>query len=295
MTQGSFNFPTSGNPTITDTSSNFAYLGGTFFDGSNANPAGSSADWTQVVTNYSGTEPAPTETHTYASAWTISGTGGSGKIFQIQFYRGPGGGRHVIVTLAADGGNLAQNRAPFTFQPPQQSQPACFVSGTRILTQNGYKAIETLQKEDLVVLADGRQVPYRLKRQVFENTTERSAPYRIEAGAFGPAKPAADICLSPIHKLQIRKSVWISPQQAAALKNPKVRQYGIGESVTYWHIECADFLRDNLVCEGMVVESLGTRNNYRGPAKVYTWNERLGGFTRPGSVAATPRFRSADS
>lgn len=284
MSQGSFVFYTSGSSTVNYTNdTNFAYLGGTLFDGSNATPAGSSADWTQVVTNYSGTEPAPNETQTYTSTWTISGTGGTGQILQIQFRRGPGGARSVIVTLATGGGDLAQAKQPFTFNPPQ---PSCFVSGTRVLTQNGYKAIETLQSDDLVVLADGRVVQYRLKMGVFENTNERSAPYRIEAGAFGPGKPATDICLSPIHAVQIRKGVWIMPAQAAKT-NPKVRQYDIGKSVTYWHIECDDYLRDNLVCEGIVVESLRTRNNYHGSSTVYTWNRKLGGFTRPGHYNAS--------
>lgn len=285
MSQGSFTFPTSGSSTtnyVNDT--NFSYLGGTLYDGSNANPPSSSADWTQVVTNYSGTEPGPNETQLYGSAWTIAGTGGSGAILQIKFYRGPQGGRHVIVTLAAGGGTLVQGGGVYTFQPPR---PQCFVSGTRVLTQQGYKPIETLHQGDFVVLSDGRKVSFKLKQLTFESTNEYSAPYRIEAGAFGLNKPAADICLSPIHKLQIRKGVWISPE-IAAKTNPKVRQYGIGEPVTYWHIECDEFLRDNLMCEGMVVESLGTRNNYHGPQKIYSWSNYLKGFTRIGSHNARP-------
>ena len=158
--------------------------------------------------------------------------------------------------------------------------PPCFVAGTRVLTQNGYKAIETLMMKDMMVLSDGRIVDYDMKKIVVESTTTATAPYKIEAGAFGPNKPAAEICLSPHHKLQIRKGVWISPERAA-MTNPKVKQYGVGEPVTYWHIACDDYLKDNLVCEGIVVESLATNKNYTGSSKVYTWSDRLGGFTRP--------------
>jgi hypothetical protein len=63
--------------------------------------------------------------------------------------------------------------------------------------------------------------------------------------------------------------------------NSKVKQYDVGKPVNYWHIECDDYLKDNLICQGMVVESLATAKNYDGPSKVYTWSERLGGFTRP--------------
>lgn len=279
MPQGSFTFGTSGQSTknyANDT--NFAYLGGTPY-------AGPPVDWTQLVIGYSGTEPAKDETQTYSSNWTISGTRGSGRILQISFYTGPGAGRHVIVTLASGGGNLTDAGGPYTFLPPY---PLCFVSGTRVLTNYGYKPIETLLTKDLVVLSDGRIVDYKITKYVFDVTTNISAPYRIEAGAFGPGKPTVDICLSPYHKIQIRKGVWISPERAAT-KNRKVRQYGIGQPVTYFHIECGDYLKDNLVCEGIVVESLCTRKNYYGPPTVYTWSARLGGFTRPGPIKALNR------
>lgn len=163
--------------------------------------------------------------------------------------------------------------------------PLCFAEGTRVLTQNGYKAVETLLTKDLIVTSDTRVVDFSLKKISLASTNKASAPYRIEAGAFGAMKPSADICLSPLHKIQIRKGVWISPERAA-LTNPKVKQYGVGEPVTYWHIACDDYLKDNLVCEGMVVESLATNKNYDGPVKVYAWSERLGGFTRRSAGAS---------
>lgn len=274
MSQGAFIFYTNQSPEITDTSSNWSYLGGTPY-------AGPPIDWTQVVIGYSGTEPGNNETQTYSSNWTISGTGGSGKIYQIQFITGSGSGRSVRVTLDIGGGTLDQptdqNNRAYTFNPPQ---PQCFVTGTRILTQNGYKAIETLLATDVLVLSDGRlMLGYDMKKLVVESATVKTAPYRIKAGAFGRNKPNQEICLSPRHMIQIRKNVWISPVHAAK-KNQNVQQYGIGEPVTYWHIANANYLTDNLVCEGMVVESLATNNNYHGPAKIYTWNNRLDGFTR---------------
>lgn len=163
-----------------------------------------------------------------------------------------------------------------------QPSAVCFVEGTRVLTQNGYKAIEKLLQKDLIVTSDNRVIDYVLKKIPFPVTDKASAPYRIEAGAFGTNKPSVDICLSPTHKIQLRKGVWISPERAAKT-NPKVKQYGVGESVNYWHIACDDYLKDNLICEGLVVESLATNKNYTGPAKVYTWSDRLGGFTRPAS------------
>lgn len=169
---------------------------------------------------------------------------------------------------------------------PAPADPLCFVEGTRVLTNNGYKAIETLLVKDLIVTSDNRIMDYRLKKLPFPATDSTSAPYCIEAGAFGPNKPSATICLSPTHKIQLRKGVWISPERAAKT-NPKVKQYGMGEPVNYWHIACDNYLKDDLICEGLVVESLATNKNYDGPSKVYTWNDRLGGFTRLGSGASS--------
>ena len=168
--------------------------------------------------------------------------------------------------------------------------PACFVEGTRVLTNNGYKAVETLLCKDLVVTSDGRTIDYVLKTLKIPVTDTSSAPYRIEAGAFGKNKPEMDICLSPSHKIQVRKGVWISPERAAKV-NAKVKQYDVGKPVTYWHIECADYLKDNLVCEGIVSESYGTYRNYKGPSNLYTWSERLGGFTRPSSSVVAKQIK----
>lgn len=213
----------------------------------------------------------------------------------------PVGGSLITACMSYNNGNniiLMQNNSTQTYvlglQYPPASPPqpvVCFVEGTRILTQNGYKPIETLLYKDLVVTSDERVIDFRLKKIPVLLTDATSAPYRIEAGAFGFNKPSVDICLSPHHKILIRKGVWISPERAAKT-NPKVKQYGIGKPITYWHIACDDYLKDNLICEGMVVESLATNKNYTGPAKVYTWSDRLGGFTRIYSGVSTKALLS---
>lgn len=186
-------------------------------------------------------------------------------------------------TVVYNVGDVLNNDGSYNLFPSPSAE--CFVEGTRVLTQNGYKAIEKLLQKDLIVTSDNRVVDYVLKKIPFPVTDKASAPYKIEAGAFGTNKPSVDICLSPTHKIQLRKGVWISPERAA-MTNPKVKQYNVGESVNYWHIACDDYLKDNLICEGLVVESLATNKNYTGPSKVYTWNDRLGGFTRPASCKA---------
>jgi hypothetical protein len=161
----------------------------------------------------------------------------------------------------------------------------CFATGARILTQNGYKAVETLTPEDRLVTSDGRSTCFKLMSMTIDVTTSETAPYRIEAHAFGRNIPAAPVFLSPIHMMQIRKGVWTCPK-VAVRENTNVKQYGVGESVTYYHVRCESYLRDNLVSEGMTVESFGVKKDLNGAMSAYTWNPRLKGFTRmtPSSI-----------
>jgi hypothetical protein len=63
-----------------------------------------------------------------------------------------------------------------------------------------------------------------------------------------------------------------------ARHNPLVQQYGLGESVEYFHIECPNFFKDNLVVNGATVESFKGRQGAHGV--VYAWNRDLSGFVR---------------
>ena len=270
MSQGAFTASNSGAYTTNYTDdTTFYYLGGAPFTGP--------PDWTQVQTTIiNTTNVGGIISIIGTSTWSVAGTGGTGKILSIKLVTDTTNFNAKTVEIILDtGGGTFTSGAGNAYNPP----PPCFVSGTRILTQNGYKAIEELKNKDLAVLSDGRVVDFSLKKYVVDSANEANAPYKIDANAFGYGLPAATICLSPTHKVQFKRGLWISSERAARV-NPSVKQYGVGEPITYWHIECEDYLRDNLICEGMVVESLATPKNYSGNGKVYTWSDRLGGFTR---------------
>ena len=157
---------------------------------------------------------------------------------------------------------------------------ACFPEGTRIKTASGYALVETLNNGDMVLTADGRQVPVKVYSRTIESATAETAPYLISKKAFGLK---ADLKLSPLHAFQTRKGVWQIPMYAA-LKNKAVQQYGVGSSVTYYHLECPNFFTDNLVVDGCVVESFGNKQ-VKGLKTLYKFNETLNGFTRASQVA----------
>ena len=135
--------------------------------------------------------------------------------------------------------------------------------------------METLTQGELVLTADSRQVPVKIYGKHLEVTTSVTAPYRVPKGTFGLQN---DLVLSPDHAFQIRKGLWMLPKRAALLSD-RVEQVGVGKPVTYYHLECPSYLRDNLVVDGAVVESYG------GKAKSpYTYSETLKGYTRSVSI-----------
>ena len=152
----------------------------------------------------------------------------------------------------------------------------CFPEGTRVLTNVGYKRVEELEGKDRIVTPEGRELTFKLYSRKTVGTKE-TAPYLIKKNAFG-AEPKREIRLSPLHAIQSRKNVWQIPRYAA-LKNGKIEQYGLGEEITYYHIELPNYFRDNIVAEGSVVESFGGKQT-KGLTTVYKWSERLEGFTR---------------
>jgi hypothetical protein len=166
----------------------------------------------------------------------------------------------------------------------------CFGAGTRLLTPEGYKAIDTLTVADKIVTSDGRIVAAKGIWFEIPVTTKATAPYRVEAHAFGHNKPAAPITLSPNHKIQISPRLWTSPEDAAANGNKRVTQFGVGKSMRYCHLECENYLRDNLVAEGLIVESLSAPGAFKG-VQVYTWNARLKAYTRISASAVESKSR----
>jgi hypothetical protein len=162
----------------------------------------------------------------------------------------------------------------------------CFPAGVMIRTPGGEKAVETLKTGDLVVTAAGRVVPIRMHSYSLEATTVATAPYFIPANALGPKAPAKPLHLSPLHAFQVRPNVWWCAQQAAKVSS-KIQQYAVGESITYYHVECPNFLRDNLVADGVVVESFAGKQLTAAESRnLYKFNKEVGGYVRSAHARA---------
>lgn len=90
------------------------------------------------------------------------------------------------------------------------SSIACFLRGTRVLTRHGYCPVEELAVGDEVRTLSGNWQPLRWighQSVVTPFGLAKSAPVRITAGAFGPALPERDVCVSPDHAIFFRNQL----------------------------------------------------------------------------------------
>ncbi len=146
--------------------------------------------------------------------------------------------------------------------------PACFATGTSLLTAAGPCAVERLAVGDSVVTASGRLAPVRWigHRRVATARHPRPwdvMPVRVMAGAFGHGLPHRDLVLSPDHAaFSAGRLVPVRYLTNGAT----IRQEARAE-VTYWHVELDR--HDLVLAEGLACESYldtGNRHAFEGGA-----------------------------
>lgn len=162
------------------------------------------------------------------------------------------GNKTFIVAFTGSVGLLAQSSGTPTVP--------CIVEGQNVLTPDGYRKIETLNHGDLIVTGQGSAVPVNIYKTVIKHTTKENAPIKI-------VLDGKSIQVSPHHAYKINSNGWMIPSVALNAEFSGVTQMPLGERVVYYHLETPNYLRDDIVLEGAVVESLGANyvktNNIR--------------------------------
>jgi hypothetical protein len=126
----------------------------------------------------------------------------------------------------------------------------CIVEGQSVLTPDGYCKVEALKQGDHIVTAEGHTVPVKIYKTVIKQTTKENAPICITMND-------TTIKLSPHHAYKVNTNGWMLPNVALTAGFPGVEQQPLGERVVYYHLETPNYLRDDIVLEGCVVESYG--------------------------------------
>lgn len=201
-----------------------------------------------------------------------------------------------IYSLAADPGTVTPpaNVTDFPTLENTASFTVCFGAGTRIATPTGEKTVETLRVGDVVITADGREVPVLWiglqKVHKLFTPAERFVPVRVKAGALGDGLPHTDLVLTADHALII-DGIAIN---ASALVNGTTVVYDPIESlpdiVTYYHVETEG--HEVILANGAPAE---TYVDYvqRRVFSNYAEYEKLYGDARTISEMSIPRISSA--
>ncbi len=133
----------------------------------------------------------------------------------------------------------------------------CFMSGTMIRTAAGEVPVESLERGDLVLTAEGEARPVVwIGRQTiasrFANPL-RNWPIRVAAGAIADNVPCRDLLVSPEHALLVGDILV----HAGALVNGTTirRESHVPETFVYYHVELDDhslILAENVPAETFV-------------------------------------------
>lgn len=141
--------------------------------------------------------------------------------------------------------------------PALHGSANCFLTGTRIATPQGLRAIETLGPDDLVLTADGRVVPIIwVWRQEIVNIhvlSEALTPIVISAGAFGPDRPLRDLIVTADHAMMLD---GLLINAGALVNGDTIRRLTTDQMPArycYWHIETA--AHEVLLAENCPTES----------------------------------------
>lgn len=160
--------------------------------------------------------------------------------------------------VSTDGGSYT------TQSPPNSGTIPCFLRGTRILTANGYRNVQTLKVGDRIVSADGGELVLRWTGSVCltdPDSKEAHAPVRIPKGVLGKNIPTRDLYVSPNHRILLgapEYELYFSEREVLIPAKHLIGWRGITVDVSMSVLEYHHLLFDKheiVLSEGLATES----------------------------------------
>jgi len=159
---------------------------------------------------------------------------------------------------------------------------ACYVKGTRIMTETGEVAVEQLAVGDVVHahFAGSTRIVWIGHRHVNCRRHPKPVnvwPVRVAAHAFGPRMPQRDLLLSPDHAVFLDDALIPIKH---LINNKTIVQEKV-DTVTYYHVELGE--HDVLLAEGLPAESYlenGNRSAFDNVSDVVSLYPDFGGRRR---------------
>ena len=174
---------------------------------------------------------------------------------------------------------------------------ACFVAGTRLATESGEVAVQSLRVGDRVrAVLTGRWekvewIGHRVVDCTRHPRKEWVWPIRVSAHAFGPCQPGRDLWLSPHHAVYVNDALV---PVGLLLNGTTIRQVQL-PAIAYWHVELPR--HEVVLAEGMPTESYldtGDRTDFLG-ATPFTTLFPAFGARRSDTEGCAPLVREGDA
>ncbi len=140
---------------------------------------------------------------------------------------------------------------------------ACFLAGTKILTETGERAVEDLRAGDKLPTIEGRiraikrVQSWAAHRRLDQKWCDDVAPIKVCRSALGANLPDIDLYLSPHHSLYVDSALVPVGHLVNGKSIVRCSKYD-AESITYFHIEFED--HQVIWAHGASVESLLTKS-----------------------------------
>lgn len=141
--------------------------------------------------------------------------------------------------------------------------PICFAEGTRVLTDRGEVAVETVEPGDRIIDHRGRAMRVLWRGAMeYGMAADRFHPVEIDAGALGPGRPARALRVSQQHRIAIDPASlglggsdgMVMVPAVALVNGSRIRIVHADQPLRYHHILC----RRHSTCfaEGLATETL---------------------------------------
>jgi hypothetical protein len=170
-------------------------------------------------------------------------------------------GDDVIITVPGKGTITVQNAS--LADVIANTEIACLMRGTSVLTPKGEVAVEQLSIGDLVMTVDGVSAPVkwigrRGYARAFVAASKNIAPVRFTAGSLGENIPARDLFVSPEHAMLVDE---VLVPAKLLVNGHSIRQVSDFDMVEYFHVELDT--AEVLITNGAPTESYVEHGNRR--------------------------------
>ena len=148
----------------------------------------------------------------------------------------------------------------------------CLTESCKVLTKSGYKNVGDIKVGDKLLTDKNKESVVKRIYKETKKITEETKPYMVPKNYYGENKPNRDIFISGNHMIKnARKNLWYRTKNV-------FEQKWDSEEVTYYNFELENYMEDNMIVNGVVMESWDGKRPFE--ARTYTWKRIKYGYRR---------------